>query len=142
VADTYNNTIRKITPSGVVSTVAGTAGQMGAADGPGADASFNRPQGIGVDNVGNVYVADTANNTVRKITPSGVVSTVAGTAGERGNADNAGGNARFNDPQGIAVDGQGNVYVADTGNRTIRIWTPNGVVGTLTGRPSSVNGSP
>jgi sugar lactone lactonase YvrE len=117
VADTYNNTIRKITPSGVVSTVAG--------------ASFSRPQGIGVDRGGNVYVADTYNNTIRKITPSGVVSTLAGAAGDRGNADGTGGNARFNDPQGIAADSRGNIYVADRGNQVIRKVTPNGIVSTF-----------
>ncbi len=137
VADTYNNTIRKITPSGVVSTVAGTAGQMGPADGTGAGASFSRPQGIGVDRDGNVYVADTDNNTIRKITPSGVVSTLAGAVGQRGHVDGPGGNARFNDPQGIAVDGQGNIYVADRGNQVIRRVTPNGVVSTLTLRSTS-----
>ncbi len=141
VADTYNNTIRKITPSGVVNTVAGMAGQMGAAEGTGADASFSRPQGIAVDRDGNVYVADTYNSTIRKITPSGVVSTLAGAVGQRGHVDGPGGTARFNDPQGIAVDGRGNICVADRGNQVIRRVTPNGVVSTLTLRSISVNAS-
>jgi streptogramin lyase len=141
VADTYNDTIRKITPSGVVTTLAGTDGQFGAADGTGAGALFNHPQGIGVDKEGNVYVADADNNTIRKITPSGVVNTVVGMAGQRGTADGTGSNARFNDPHGIAVDGQGDIYVADRGNQVIRKVTPNGVVSTLTLPSIGVNGS-
>ena len=137
VADTFNHTIRKITSSGVVTTLAGTAGQIGAADGTRAGASFNRPRGIGVDKEGNVYVADTSNHTIRKITPSGVVSTLAGAAGEHGNVDGAGGNARFNDPQGITVDGQGGIYVADRGNQVIRRVTSNGMVSTLNSRSTS-----
>jgi sugar lactone lactonase YvrE len=139
VADTYNNVIRKITSSGVVSTLAGMAGQSGATDGTGTSALFNRPHGIGIDAGGNVYVADTYNNTIRKITASGIVSTLAGVVGEHGNVDSAGGNARFNEPRGIALDGQGNVYVADSGNQTIRKVTPNGVVSTLALR--SINAS-
>jgi len=107
------------------------AGQMGAADGTGADALFNRPQGIGTDKEGNIYIADTYNNTIRKITSSGVVSTLAGTAGQHGNVDGTGGDARFDDPEGITVDDQGNAYVADRGNQLIRRVTPNGTVTTL-----------
>jgi len=142
VADTANNTIRMITPAGVVSTLAGTAGQSGSANGTGSNARFYHPQGITVGSAGNVYVADTANNTIRMITPAGAVTTLAGAAGQSGNTDATGGNARFNHPQAITVDGRGNLYVADTGNHTIRRVTPNGVVTTLTGRQNSVNGSP
>jgi len=142
VADTANNSIRKITPAGMVSTLAGTVGQSGSADGFGSKARFSHPQGITVDSAGNVYVADTANNTIRKITPAGAVNTLVGAAGQSGNTDGTGSNARFSHPQAIAVDSRGNLYVADTGNQTIRKVTPEGVVSTLTGRPSSVNGSP
>jgi streptogramin lyase len=142
VADTANNTIRMITPAGVVSTWAGTAGQSGSANGTGSNARLDHPQGITVDSAGNVYVADTANNTIRKITPVGLVSTLAGAAGQSGKTDGTGSNARFNHPQAITVDGRGNLYVADTGNQTIRKVTPTGVVSTLIGRLSSVNGSP
>ena len=135
VADTNNDTIRKITPAGVVTTLAGTAGQAGSADGTGAAAQFNAPEGVAVDGAGNVYVADTGNDTIRKITPAGVVTTLAGTAGQVGSADGTGSAARFNDPDGVAVDGAGNVYVADTINDTIREITPAGVVTTLAGSP-------
>jgi streptogramin lyase len=133
VADTYNNTIRKITPAGVVTTLAGTAGSNGSADGTGSAARFYRPYGVTVDGNGNVYVADTLNYTIRKITPAGAVTTLAGTAGSNGGADGTGSAARFNNPQGVAVDGSGNVYVADTVTHTIRKITPAGVVTTLAG---------
>jgi len=133
VADYGNYTIRKITAAGVVTTLAGTAGSFGSADGTGADARFFYPYGVAVDGDGNVYVADRANHTIRKITPAGVVTTLAGAAGSSGSADGTGAVARFNYPDGVAVDGGGNVYVADTSNHTIRKITPAGVVTTLVG---------
>ncbi|HTP29919.1 MAG TPA: hypothetical protein VMK12_30215 [Anaeromyxobacteraceae bacterium] len=135
VADTLNSTIRKVTPSGVAITLAGIAGQGGGADGRGSAARFNGPEGVAVDGSGNIYVADTANSTIRKITPSGVVSTVAGVALERGSADGRGSAARFNGPEGVAVDRSGNIYVADTANSTVRKITPSGVVSTFAGAP-------
>jgi sugar lactone lactonase YvrE len=141
VADDGNNTIRKITPSGVVTTLAGTAGSWGSADGTGAAARFNGPDGVAVDGAGNVFVADSWNNTIRKITPSGVVTTLAGTAGSWGSADGTGAAARFNGPEGVAVDGSGNVFVADAGNSTIRKITPGGVVTTLAGTAGSYGGA-
>jgi sugar lactone lactonase YvrE len=131
VADTSNNTIRKITPPGVVSTFAGSAGNSGSTDGTGTDARFYNPSGVATDSADNVYVADTYNDTIRKITPAGVVSTLAGSAGNFGNADGLGAAARFATPTTLAVDGAGNVYVTDTFNNTIRKITPGGVVGTL-----------
>ena len=133
VADTFNHTIRKSTPAGVVSTLAGTAGLTGSADGTGAAARFNLPIGVATDSAGNVYVGDSFNNVIRKITPAGVVSTLAGTAGASGSADGTGAAARFNLPRGVATDGAGNVYVADHSNHTIRKVTPAGVVSTLAG---------
>jgi streptogramin lyase len=133
VADTDDNTIRKITPTGVVTTLAGTAGMSGSADGTGAAARFSGPSGIAVDSAGNVYVADAINSTIREITPAGVVTTLAGTAGVKGGADGTGAAASFDDPTGIAVDSAGNVYVADAVNSTIREITPAGVVTTLAG---------
>jgi len=132
-ADEVNGTIRKITPAGVVSTVAGTARVWGSADGTGAAAQFDSPHSVALDSAGNVYVADTANSTIRKVTSAGVVTTLAGTAGESGTADGAGPAARFHYPRGVAVDGAGNVYVADTDNSSIRKITPAGAVTTLAG---------
>jgi len=138
VADSNNAVIRKITASGEVSTLAGTAGLFGSADGPAAEARFNQPLGVAVDESGNVYVADTGNHNIRKIMPSGMVSTVAGVAGEPGSDDGTVAEARFRSPQGVAVDGAGNVYVADTGNYTIRRITPAGQISTVAGAPGIV----
>jgi sugar lactone lactonase YvrE len=133
VAGNVGDTIRKITPGGVVTIFAGSAGQAGNSDGTGSDARFNNPNGVAVDGGGNVYVADSDNDTIRKITPVGVVSTFAGSAGQEGSSDGTGSDARFCKPYGVAVDGSGNVYVADTYNYTIRKITPGGVVTTLAG---------
>ncbi len=134
VADVWNNTIRKITPTGLVSTFAGQAGVQGSADAVVCtNATFNNPFGLAIDSSNNLYVGDTGNDTIRKITPSGAVSTLAGLAGNYGSADGTGNSARFNFPDGVAVDTNGNVYVADSSNETIRKITPAGVVTTLAG---------
>jgi hypothetical protein len=136
-----------VTPAGVVTTLAGLA-QLdafgnhvgGSADGPGSDARFSAPSGLAVDGAGNVYVADRGNLTIRKVTPQGVVTTLAGLAGSGGSTDGIGSDARFGScniwggcsgPEAVAVDSVGNVYVADTG--TIRKITPAAVVTTLAG---------
>ena len=126
-----NFTLRKISPARVVTTLAGTAGEKGSTDGIGAAARFNNIGDITVDNNGNLYVTD--DYVVRKITPAGVVSTLAGTAGELGSTDGTGAAARFRSLRGITVDSTGNVYVADTYNATIRKITPAGVVTTVVG---------
>ncbi|MCX7680782.1 MAG: NHL repeat-containing protein [Anaerolineae bacterium] len=118
VADAGNNCIRKITPDGQVTTFAGSR-EPGYVDGKGTEARFNSPSGIAVDAQGNVYVADTANHRVRKITPDGMVTTLAG-SGQPGNADGPATEAQFRAPEGVAVDAKGNVYVADTGNHRVR----------------------
>ncbi len=136
VADSFNNTIRKVTPGGLVTTIAGTAGTSGSADGTGAAAAFSQPQGVAVDSLGNVYVTDGANGTIRLISSGAVVSTLAGSA-STGNADGTGGGARFSGPSGAAISSAGNGYVADTGNGTIRLISPGGVVTTFAGLAGS-----
>ena len=136
VADTGNNTIRKITPAGVVTTLAGSAGNHGTNDNTGTNALFFRPSGIVMDSLGNIFVSDSGNNTIRKIT-AGVVSTFAGAPGVFGSADGSGGGALFSGPQGIAVDASRTLYVADTGNGTIRKITSGGAVSTLAGSPGN-----
>ena len=137
VVDTDNHTIRKITPSGTVTTLAGLAGSRGSTNGFGSAARFDTPQGIAVDTAGHIYVADAGNQTVRKITPAGLVTTLAGAPGLRGSADGTANSARFSSPTGVAVDAAGNVFVADTLNLTIRKITPAGVVTTLAGLAGS-----
>jgi sugar lactone lactonase YvrE len=137
VADSYNSTVRKIALGGVVTTLAGVARQRGAADGTGAAARFDQPFGIAVDASGTVYVSDASANVIRKITPAGVVTTLAGGAGNAGSTDGAGAAARFTVPYGVACDTAGTVYVVDHGNHTIRKITPAGVVTTLAGTAGS-----
>ncbi len=144
VADTYNHTVRKITPAGVVTTLAGSPTLSGTNDGVGSAARFNTPQGIAADSLGNLYVADTFNHTIRKISSAGVVTTLAGSPGNPGNADGANSAAHFYYPFGVTVDTNGNVYVGDNSNDAIRKITPTGVVTTLAGFPGesgSANGS-
>jgi sugar lactone lactonase YvrE len=127
VADSLNHTIRKVTPEGVVTTVAGIAGMPGAADGPAAQARFSSPAGVAVTPTGDVFVADSANHVIRKIDPSGMVTTVAGAVGESGDADGPGDAARFQFPHDLAADAQGNVYIVDRGRAVRRL----GVDGTV-----------
>ena len=128
VADADNHRIRKVTPKGEVSTLAGS-GNSGHADGVGGAAQFDSPRGITIDAAGNLYVVDTGNARIRRITPKGEVSTLAGST--RGFADGVGITAQFGYPLGIAIDAAGNLYVEDTGN--IRKVTPKGEVSTLAG---------
>jgi streptogramin lyase len=118
VADQYNYEIRKITPAGVVTTLAGS-GTAGSADGTGTAATFNRLTGVAVDAFANIYVADRYNNKIRKITPAGVVTTLAGGAFP-GYYDSTGTAAFFDNPMGVATDASGNVYVTDLNNNKIR----------------------
>lgn len=133
VADTFNHTIRKITPAGVVTTLAGSAGLSGSANGTGSAARFWQPYGVTVDPNGTVYVGDTYNHTIRKVTPAGVVTTFAGTANSSGSTDGSVSAARFNQPEGLGVDTNGNLFVAEYNNATIRRVTPAGLVTTVAG---------
>lgn len=145
VADTINHTIRKISPQGLVTTFAGSPGQSGSTNGTGSAARFHLPGGVAVDPRGNVYVADSGNHVVRKITPDGVVSRLAGAPGMVGSTDGTGDFARFTNPASIFADAAGNVYVqqqhmrrispggtVDTINLTGTITLPGGAIVTLT----------
>ena len=134
VADTENHNVRQVViASAAVTTIAG-AGRPTLADGTGAAARFNNSAGIASDGAGNLYVADTANSAIRKVViATGAVTTIAG-AGWSGSADGTGAAARFNNPEGVASDRAGNLYVADTGNNTIRqVALSTGAVTTLAG---------
>ena len=128
VADSANHVIRKIDPAGMVSTLAGNGTANSANGVDPALAAFDTPTGVAVDAGGNVYVADSRNNSIRKISSTGV-TTFAG--GSQGSGDGTGTAAKFSRPTGVAVDTAGNVYVADTDNNAIRKITPAGVVTTL-----------
>jgi hypothetical protein len=135
VADTGSNAIWKVTAAGVVSTLAGNAGIAGTADGTGTAATFHGPSGIAADATGNLYVADSLNDTIRKITPAGVVTTIAGAAGASGAVNGTGAAARFYGPQGLVLDASGNLFVADTNNNAIRkVVTSSGTVTTVAGQ--------
>ena len=146
VVDGKNQTIRKMAPVGTdweVTTLAGQTGSAGSADGTGSDARFDWPAGVTVDPAGNLYVADSNNNAIRKLAPVGadwVVTTLAGQAGSAGSANGTNRAARLDCPTDVAVERAGNLYVADLGNGTIRKVTPMGtnwVVTTLTGKAGS-----
>lgn len=140
VADSGNNTIRKIDTSGNVTTLAGSS-TPGSANGRGTAASFDFPAGIVVDPGGNLFVADDGNNLIRKIDPSGNVTTFAG-SGAQGSANGLGTAASFNAPHGLVLDASGNLYVADAGNNLVRKIDPSGNVTTLagSGAQGSANG--
>jgi len=131
LADSGNHSIRRITPAGEVTTIAGS-GKSGFADGIGTAAWFNSPHGITADAAGSLYVVDSGNNRIRRITSAGEVSTIAG-SDEKGFADGAGAAARFNRPAGITMDAEGNLYVVDYGNNRIRKITSAGEVSTIAG---------
>ena len=133
ISDYGNHVVRKISPAGVVTTLAGKAGVSGTNNGTGTSARFFTPIGVAVDNSGTVYIGDSGNHAIRKITPAGVVTTLAGLVGTSGTNDGVGVAARFNQPNDVAVDGSNYVYVADGGNNCIRKVAPDGTVTTLAG---------
>jgi len=146
VADQKNNTVRQLMLSGtnwVLNTIAGEAAQTGSTDGTNSDARFNFPREIAADGSGNLYLTDSGNDTIRKLSPQGtnwIVTTIAGLAGSQGSADGTDSDARFYAPDGIAADNTGNIFVADTGNNTLRMISPvgtNWVVSTIAGLAGS-----
>ncbi len=134
VIDYFGNKIRKITPAGDVTTIAGS-GSAGFANGNGTSATFSSPYDICIDATGNLYVTDATNHSIRKITPTGDVTTFAG-LGTPGSQDGTTSNATFNNPLGIAIDGANNIYICDVGNSKIRKITAAGVVSTIAGSGS------
>lgn len=137
VADMGNHCIRRVTPAGEVTTVAGVAGTAGSQDGPRDQALFRQPRRLCLASDGSLYVADFGNATIRRIRSNGDVTTVAGKAGAVGYADGARGDARFSSPIGITLDSKGNLYVADQGNRCVRQIDADGTVTTVAGSPGS-----
>ena len=143
VADFGNHAIRQIAPNGSVTTFAGS-GQSTVKNAIGTEASFNYPYYIRMDQSGNFYVSDWNGHVIRKITPNGMVTTLAGVANSSGYVNGAGAVAKFKNPCGLHVDNAGNIYVADVSNKMIRKITPDGLVSTLAGsndRASKIDGT-
>lgn len=139
VTDGDNRTIRKVTSEGDVTTLAGKTGDNKFfADGKGDQARFAKPRGLVIAADGTLFVADSDNCVIRKITPAGEVSVYAGKPGERGRADGPLSEARFCTPGGMAIDSAGNMYVADRDNGIVRKISPNGMVSTIGGTPGAV----
>lgn len=142
VLDSNNGRIRHVAADGRVTTLAGGGAGAGGsrhADGSGSAAAFNEPRGFAQDAAGNLFVADYQNHVLRKVTPAGVVTTLAGAAGQQGSVDGSGSAARFSAPQAVAIDAAGNLYVADTGLiKAVRKVTPAGLVSTLASGRSGV----
>jgi hypothetical protein len=142
-AEYHGCRIRKVTPGGVISTVAGNgAGGFSGDGGPATSARLDRPSGVAVDAAGNLYFADTNNHRIRKVTPGGVISTVAGNgaAGFSGDGGPAT-SAQLYDPRGVAMDAAGNLYIADYGNDRIRKITPGGAISTVAGNGTGKMGT-
>jgi hypothetical protein len=131
VSNSSANAVFKVTPEKTVTLLAGTLGKSGTTDGPAAEARFNSPKGIAVDRNGTIYVADSGNQTIRRISPDGRVSTFAGKAGKRGTVDGQGTAARLDRPTSIAIDSNGTLYVANGEDNRIRKISPAGIVSTM-----------
>lgn len=136
-ADPVDGVINKISSTGVLQTFAGKSGTHGYSDGTGAGAQFMSPTGVAVDSNGNVYVADRGANTIRKITPLGAVTTIAGSPGSYGYQDGPGSQARFEEPAAIAADAAGNLFVADSARESVRKINLSGTVSTIAGIPET-----
>jgi len=139
VADSSSNRIRRVTPSGIITTVAGTgAGGFSGDGGPAISAQLYSPYGVAVDSSGNIYIADSFNNRIRRVAPSGIITTVAGTGVGGFSGDGAPAiSAQLYSPYGVAVDGSGNIYIADSFNDRIRRVAPTGIITTVAGTGGS-----
>lgn len=137
VSSSSAHTIAKVTSEGVLTTLAGSPGEPGSADGTGDAARFFHPGALAVDSAGNLFVADSGNHTIRKVSPAGAVTTLAGMPGRAGSADGTGRAMRFSSPGALAVDEAGNVYVGDSASFTLRKVTATGIGTTVAGRAGS-----
>jgi sugar lactone lactonase YvrE len=135
IADTGNHNIRKVTPAGAISTIAG-GGSLN--DGIATNTQLSSPSGIAADSNGNIYIADSGNQVIRKVTPAGSINTIAGTLGSTGGPFTQ----NLNNPSGVAVDGNGNVYIADTNNHVIKKVNSVGAISTIVGGGSSPSTNP
>jgi len=153
IADTYNNRVVKVTPKGKMTTVAGSGGAGYSGDGGrAASARLNEPTGLALDAKGNLYIADSANNVIRRVdAKTGVITTVAGDYAADKASDGLGGfsgdggpatSAQLNDPQGVAIDGAGDLFIADTFNNAIREVTPAGTISTVVNAAPAAGGAP
>src|SRR5262249_55069652 len=136
IADENNARIRRVTPDGIINTYAG-GGTAGLADGvPATSAQLGSPHAVAVDAQGNLYIADLGQERIRKVNTQGIISTVAGMVGPPSFSGDGGPATRatFHDPYAIAVDTQGNLYIADTGNNCIRRVTTDGIIRTIAGQ--------
>lgn len=146
IADYYNHRIRKVSRTGIITTVVGSGpdepryhyGAFSGDGGPAINAHLNLPRGVGVDGVGNLYIADTGNERIRKVSRGGIITTVAGNGtsgyyGDNGPATRA----HLNGPAGVAIDGPGNLYIADEGNNRVRKISPDGIISTVVGNGAS-----
>ena len=139
IADTFNARIRKLAPNGTITTVAGTGAEGYAGDGgPAASASLNLPTGVATDSAGNLYIADYQNNRIRKVTPGGIITTVAGNGAE-GYAGDGGPatSASLDNPSNTVLDANGNLYIADFNNNRVRRVSANGAITTVAGNGES-----
>lgn len=137
VADNQNHALRRIGTNGVVTTLAGLPGTPGSTDGTGSTARFDSPTGLALGSDGALYVSDTGNHTIRRVTTNGVVTTLAGSAGVSDYVDGSAFDARFNQPLGLAVAPDGTIFITDSGNHLIRVIATNGTVSVIAGNPET-----